>query len=221
MSDYGWLERLRAADGALLDLLGGVDRVEGVLKRLLYPIHGIRRASLADDLMGVDYWADRPQGTPMGVDVKCRKSDHGHDLLIEFESNTTSHAPGWTIKEESKTDFVLYLWPERETLISYPQLRAAAIEHLPDWLDRYPEKDNVTTTDGGRYRTRWIAVPDPVVFQALGWTAAGSLLPVTSAITGPHCPQCQGAPVRVTPSWLDPSFVDYRCDKRHEWQGAA
>jgi hypothetical protein len=223
VSDYGFHEKLRESEEKLLERLGGETRLREILGRLLHPIAGVRKGTLQDDLNGVDRWVDRSGAKSLGVDIKCRERDYD-DLLIEFESSSLTHAPGWTIDAAKITDFVLYLFPSRVALVSYPQLRAAAIRFLPDWLDRYHESKNITTTDGGAYRTRWIAVPDRVVYQAMGYqvTGLGPIASVTSARpTGPRCPKCGASPLSSTPGALDLSFVRYRDEFRHEWDGAS
>lgn len=221
MSNYDWEERRRAAEDELLNRLGGVDRLFRILRRRLAPVEDVRRADLHDDRLGVDYWAIRPVGSrPLGIDIKCREEDY-NDLLLEFVSNTATGSLGWTLNPKYITDFVLYLWPENEVLISYPQLRAAAVEHMDEWRQRYPEKANQTTT-GGQYRTRWIAVPDPVVYEGIGYRVAGPALTTTSAApAGPHCPKCQAPPLASTPEVFDARIIHHTCEHGHRWQAAA
>jgi hypothetical protein len=222
MSNYDFHERRRAAEEKLLERLGGVDRIWRILSRRLAPLENVRRADLHDDLLGVDYWAIRPTGSrPLGIDIKCREEDY-NDLLLEFVSNSATGSPGWTINRTNITDFVLYLWPESDVLISYPLLRAATVEHLDEWRTRYPESSNHTTT-GGDYRTRWIAVPDPVVYQSIGYRVTGPALTVTTAepVHGPRCPKCQLPPLASTPEAFDPRYLEHRCENRHSWREKA
>lgn len=224
MADHGWLERLRESDEALLERLGGRRRVHQVLDRLIGPIAGLRRATLAEDLTGVDYWADRSGGRSLGVDLKCREDDYD-DLLIEFESNSATKSPGWTVDPKKVTDYVLYLWPSEEVLLPYPQLRAAAVTHIAEWRKTYREKSDPTTTNGGAYRTRWIPVPDRVVYAAMGLRVTGQGMRLmfesppgeTKPEPGTTCPDCGGRPLLSQENVLDPTYLTYTCAKRHTW----
>lgn len=220
MSDYDFNERLEAEE-RLFQALGGLPRLTEILKRLLAPIAGIRKSELRDNLAGVDYWADRSFGRSLGIDLKCREEDYP-DLLIEFESNTVTQAPGWTIDPKKITDHVLYLMPSTEVLLPYPQLRAAATANLPAWVEKYPEQPNRTTTRG-EYRTRWIAVPDHVVAEAIGFRISYCHHDATQAgppVHGGRCPQCQQFPIGSQPT-LDASVMTFACPRGHRWQAAA
>lgn len=207
VADHGFQRKLKES-------MQHLPRVREVLRRRLLAID-VEVADEADDRYGIDYWATLTSGERVGVDLKVRDQEYD-DLLIETISNTSTRQVGWTIDPTKRTDFVLYLWPESEQLISYPQLRAAATENAERWT--VIGKGGESTTDGGTYRTRWLALKDAEILAGMHYRRSRPRLVTES---GPRCPRCSSRAGESQPS-LDPRYTRHWCGRcRKWWDGAA
>lgn len=96
----------------------------------------IEVAEEAEDILGVDYWVNKPNSKRIGIDVKARNLDpaakYGYkDILVEYVGNTDSGKVGWALDKSKITDYVLYYWltTDRWYLIDYINLRRVMQEY--------------------------------------------------------------------------------------------
>lgn len=162
MSDYRFDERFAFSEGER-------DRVFAIAREQLGAVD-IKRASEQDDRRGVDFWAIVPNRPNIAIDVKRRSKDWP-DVDIETWSNAEQGKPGWAADRSKITDYVLWLWPSRYLFVSYPQLRAALLRHMPEWERLYPQRGRAGrvrhTSTERKYHTKNVYVPEAVLLDAL------------------------------------------------------
>lgn len=164
MSDHGFVERYHWSDKEI------ADRVYQIASTQLGATD-VKRAGEADDRKGTDWWAVIPGRPAISIDAKKRSADWP-DVDLEIWSVVERHVPGWAMDPAKRTDLLLELWPSRSLLISYPQVRAATIAHWKEWLRLYPAQGRDghardTSTDGRRYHTRNVFVPEVILLDAI------------------------------------------------------
>ena len=166
MSDYGFVERFRWSQKNI------ADRVYEVASEQLGATN-VREGTESDDRHGADWWAEVPHCGDVGIDIKKRSGDWP-DVNLETRSVVERGVPGWAVspKAGDATDYFLWLWPSRSLLLSAYQVRAATRRHRDEWERLYPQqgRDGMvrdTSTDGGRYHTRNVYVPELVLLDAM------------------------------------------------------
>jgi hypothetical protein len=194
MSDYGFTERYRWSDEHVKD------RVYEVASTQLGAVD-IERAAPEHDRKGVDWWAIVPGRSRLGIDVKKRSADWP-DVDIETVSVVEKGKPGWSVNPTYITDFVLWIWPRRSLLVSFPQLRVATQRHVAEWERLYPQRGRDgqvrnSSSDGRSWHTRNVYVPEAVLLDAIyPELQAISLLPAKDVWRAlpQHCFTCGKEP---------------------------
>ena len=135
----------------------------------------VKRANADDDRHGTDFWAVVPKRSAISIDVEEEVRDWP-DIDLEMYSVVETGEPGWAIDPNKRTDFLLFLWPKRSLLLSYPQVQAATIAHRVEWerLSAPRQEDGgrrPDTSTSGRYHTRNIHVPEIVLLDAIAGTS--------------------------------------------------
>ena len=84
---------------------------------------------------GVDKVLHFEDRDPINVDEKLRKVDWG-DLLLELESNTTSHRLGWLLNPDSEAELIAYMFEDsqRVIFIRHSELLEAYHNNAHNWV---------------------------------------------------------------------------------------
>lgn len=194
-------------------------RVTDVLKRRVRAVSVEIATEKQDRFQGIDYLATLTGQNKVSVDLKVRQHEYP-DLLLEELSVVEQRKIGWTLDPGKQTDYILYLFPQTDQLVPYPPLRVAFAENLTGWKVMYGSE--TSTSDEGSWHTRWTAVPDKVVFDAISKRRSGLWVvgDQPQAEVGPHCPKCGHRPSATQDGW-DERFVSYRCGHcKSLWQGS-
>lgn len=111
--------------------------------------------------LGIDRVIMLGSGRCIYVEEKLREKDYG-DVLLEYESNDATHAPGW-IEKDLQCDFLAYgIRPSKRCLFFYwPTLRKAWLDHREAWKSKYGTE---RAKNAGYYT---LSVPIPV--DVLQW----------------------------------------------------
>ena len=112
---------------------------------------------------GIDRVITLNSGKTLTVDEKVRYSEYD-DILLERWSNEAKKVPGW-VQKDLACDYIAYAFvnSQRCYLLPFPQLRLAWLRNGRDWIAKYPR----IAADNGSYITASVAVPIPVLFDAL------------------------------------------------------
>ena len=140
---------------------------------------GVRPATDEEDRNGVDYWATLRHGAVVGIDHKLREAGCSRfwrggppELALEIWSVIPmAGAPrgvvGWTLNQAKNTDYILYTFDagdsDRAYLLPFQLLRMSFIRYMRTWDKRYEVHDQ----DSGRWKSRAVFVPAPVVVRAV------------------------------------------------------
>ena len=94
-------------------------------------------------LNGVDKILHFEDREPIKVDEKLRTKDWG-DMLLELESNTTTHTHGWLLNPNSETELIAYLFEETQRVIfvRHDELLAAYHKNAHNWVRNATKFDN-------------------------------------------------------------------------------
>jgi hypothetical protein len=125
---------------------------------------------------GIDRVVTLKSGKTLAIDEKVRDKDWP-DILLERWSDEERRKPGW-VQKDLACDYIAYAFVPSRTcyLMPFIQLRRAWIQNGREWCERYETK----RAENGSYVTASIAVPKPVLFDALGgamvstWTASAA-----------------------------------------------
>ena len=112
---------------------------------------------------GIDRVVTLRCGRTITIDEKVREKDYG-DILLERWSDRRQRKPGW-VQKQLACEFIAYAIAPTQVCYLLPTLtlQSAWRECGPDWINRY---DPVIAKNAG-YETESIAVPIPVLFDAL------------------------------------------------------
>jgi len=146
MNEYGFDEQLAMSAGVIAEASVG-----SVVREHIPGAGEVRRANVASDKKGVDYWVEMP-GRRLSIDAKVRKEDwwathpEEDDLALETWSvkgyrlpdGTDTQEPmvvGWTRDPTKSTDYVLWIWTGtgRFCLIPFPFLCRVFQDHWEMW----------------------------------------------------------------------------------------
>lgn len=114
-------------------------------------------------LKGVDRTIYLNNGHQYHIDEKIREKVWP-DILLEHTSNNVKKSPGW-MEKDLNLDFFAYAFLPIKTvyLFSWPLLRTAWIAHRDEWKSIY----KMIASDNGWYYTYSVAIPIPVLLQAV------------------------------------------------------
>lgn len=113
---------------------------------------------------GIDRVIHLASGKTLYVDEKVRERDYG-DVLLEYESVSTTGAPGWIEKDDLLIDYLAYAFmPTRRVLLfDWPMLRAAWIKFGERWKEHGENRElgyRTVVAENRDYYTTSVAVPE-------------------------------------------------------------
>lgn len=113
--------------------------------------------------MGIDRAIILANGKTLYIDEKKRKKVY-NDILLEFESVSTTGAPGW-IEKDLMIDYLAYAFMPTQKVYLYPWpfLRRAWIHYKDVWMKEYEVKE--AKNEG--YITKSLAVPISTINKAV------------------------------------------------------
>lgn len=125
------------------------------------------------DKSGVDYIATLKNGAQILIDAKtrmkgCSKYWKGEpELALEMWSVKEQRKIGWTLKEDTQCDYILYTFPKEDSdryyFIPFQLLRIAFLKNGRNWYSTYGSKLQLNHS----YHSEAIFVPASVVLQAV------------------------------------------------------
>lgn len=153
-----------------------------ILKSHIPKCVSVIKTDTETDKTGIDYIATLKGGAEIYIDAKTRVGgcskywDGQPELCIETWSVKEKAIPGWTYKESTKVDYILYTFaPEDYSgyfFIPFQLLRAAAIRHYHEWVSRYKEKPQRNMG----YTSMAVFVPADVVLNAVREQMEGEVM---------------------------------------------
>jgi len=161
----------------------GVSASDSVADILMQNVPGavrIEASTLAEDKSGTDWWVRRYSDYDLAVDCKVREEDwsvkpeavRADDLALEIWSVKENKIPGWTLRQDKRTDYVLWLWSDtgRWCLIPFPMLCAVFRENGRRWCDRehgYKRATQTSRNGGSQWTSECVFVPRVTVWDAI------------------------------------------------------
>lgn len=143
----------------------------------------VRASTDDEERVGIDYVATLRRGAQVNVDVKTRTtgcSRYWHngtpDLALEYWSVVPAGGrdgvAGWTLKESSHTDLVLFTYSPEDTdqcfLVGFQHLRLAFRRFYRTWLQQHGRNGELSKqSTEGRYESACLFVPSSVVLEAI------------------------------------------------------
>lgn len=156
MATYDFHERLRFSQSD--------DVREGIARAIQQQFPGVLQvhsAHLRNDLEGIDYLLEYPNGRIRTVDVKVRDKDYERKgepgLCIEVLSNVDTGKVGWALDESKQCDSIMFYWNDsgRSYSIPFDQLLVLVRHHKTEWLAKYGSVINLTPGNyGSRQRSQ-------------------------------------------------------------------
>jgi hypothetical protein len=145
-----------------------------ILKTHIPKCVDVKKTDIETDKSGIDYIATLRGGAEICIDAKTREPGCSRywkngepELAIETWSVVENKIPGWTYKENSQVDYILYTFPENDCreyfFIPFQLLRKVSIENYKEWSRDYPKKKQRNRT----YHSEAIFVPADVVIAAI------------------------------------------------------
>ena len=112
---------------------------------------------------GIDRVLVLGSGKTLSIDEKVRKKDYG-DILLEVYSDYERRIPGWVAKDLA-CDYIAYaVIPSKVCyLLPFHALRRAWQTNRREWWRNYL----IPPANNGTYNTVNVAIPRPVLFNAL------------------------------------------------------
>lgn len=150
--------------------------VRGILCANIPGIVNVHPAHVTNDKNGTDWWAEHCCGKMLSVDAKIRSKDFGkNDLALETWSNMERHVPGWTLRDDKRTDYILWLWKDtrRWCLLPFPFLCAAFKKHKDFWIAQYGTSNQFTSDATPPFHSQCIFVPIREIWAAIYRMYAG------------------------------------------------
>ncbi len=141
----------------------GIDLQDSILDRLVEMTPGglsIRKATPDEDRSGIDYWIDRENGVPIGVDVKNRDRHYSGDVCVEicsvYKGRTgparafdewydpdLCQSIGWTLDTSKKTDILVNTWRTSEPgrrkywIVYFPHFQEVSLRNWKTWASQH------------------------------------------------------------------------------------
>lgn len=139
----------------------------------------VEKTDTETDKTGIDYVATLRGGAKIYIDAKTREPGCSRywkgepELAIETWSVVEHRITGWTFKESSQVDYILYTFPEQDCkeyfFIPFQSLRKASIDNWHKWTSEYKRKKQVNRT----YHSEAMFIPASVVLDAVQETMKG------------------------------------------------
>lgn len=146
--------------------------VEIIQKNIINCV-SVVKTDLQMDKTGVDYIATLRNGTKIFIDAKTRMKGCSRywkcepELALEMWSVKEQRKIGWTLKEDTQVDYILYTFPIEDSncyyLIPFQLLRMAFIRNGRNWLNQYGSKLQLNQD----YHSEAIFVPASVALNAI------------------------------------------------------
>ncbi len=102
-------------------------------------LRSVWRAHPDNDILGIDYFLEFPNGQTERLDAKIRRRDFSltgddRNACIELLANTTTGKIGWSLDSTKLADWILFVYLDSGRSYAYNarQLRAAVRRYLPD-----------------------------------------------------------------------------------------
>lgn len=146
-----------------------------ILKNNIANCISVVKTDLELDKSGVDYIATLKNGAQILIDAKTRmkgcskywNSKSEPELALEMWSVKEQKKLGWTLKEDTQVDYILYTFPQEDSdkyyFIPFQLLRIAFIRNGRSWLKQYGSK----LQKNHYYHSEAIFVPARVVLNAI------------------------------------------------------
>jgi len=169
---YGWQEQLDFSNGDAPD----PDHVLPFLKDRIPGFKRVRKAPIANDRAGCDYYVERHGLFSLGVDLKLRAEDYSvkppdyaDDLALETWSVIEKEIVGWTRDASKATDYILWFWKDtgRFFIVPFPPLCCAFQKYWQQWRDQYGAFTQVTEGRCSRWHSECVFVPRKVVVETI------------------------------------------------------
>ena len=169
----------------------GIASEDGIGTILLENIPGavtVEKASSQDDRNGTDWWVRRFSEYDLSIDCKVREEDwaakpipaRADDIALEIWSKREQKIKGWTLRQDKRMDYILWLWKDtgRWCLIPFPMLCAVFLKHGPEWCHKdggYKRRVQRSAGLGGeQWTSECVFVPRDVIWSAIISTFGGS-----------------------------------------------
>ena len=172
---YDFMERVAMSHG-----VSASDSIADILLKNIPGAVRIEAATLDDDKHGTDWWVRRYSEYDLAVDCKVREEDwsvkpahiRSDDLALEIWSIREQRIPGWTLRQDKRTDYVLWLWADtgRWCLVPFPMLCAVFHEHGRRWCDKdagYKRATQTSSKGNSRWTSECVFVPRRTVWDAI------------------------------------------------------
>lgn len=177
MLKYNFEEQLVLSNG----IAASAD-VESILLQHIPGSVSVKKASLANDKQGVDWWVEMNTAKHLAIDAKVRNEDwaathpYEDDLALESWSVVEKKVIGWTRDINKKCDYVLWLWKTtgRFCLIPFPLLCHVFINNWEQWSTQYKTRRQYTTRAKNGYQSECIFVPRRDLWAAIYKTFGGA-----------------------------------------------
>ena len=169
MSVYGFHDQIRMSQGVAVNA--------GVAEILLVQIPGALkawRAEQQDDRNGTDWWVECESGHVLSIDVKARSTDYlatanKDDLALELFSDIDELKPGWSLRTDKRTDYILWFWEPtgRWCLVPFPMLCHVFRKYRDDWSKVYQHAVQWSIDGARRWRSECLFVDRKEVWRAI------------------------------------------------------
>ena len=126
--------------------------------------HMLCRGDVKSQRMGIDRVILLSNGQILYIDEKKRRKDRD-DILLEYISADTTHAPGW-IEKDLAIDYLAYAFMESQRVYLFPwlMLRRAWGNYKTAWINKY--KPPIIAQSRG-YQTISVAIPIMILKKAI------------------------------------------------------
>ena len=139
--------------------------------RLFFPeMSGIEFIPEEDERqrVGVDSIVSLKDGTQYNIDEKVDRQGYPRFLIEIWQAHNKGY-PGWAVKEDQQTDYIIYLVEPKQDyyLVPYKELRDVYRENEEQWLDYAKNRRNGfvysdvwnNTVDGEPWNTHGVCIP--------------------------------------------------------------
>lgn len=156
-----------------------------LLKRIIFGCVSVEKTDVELDKTGIDYVATLRRGAKINIDAKTREAgasrywQHGEpEIALEIWSKVPDERSdgvvGWTLKENSDVDYVLYTFQPEDSnrfyFLPFQLLRQAFARNFKTWCDTYHRKYQPNKT----YKSQAVFVPASVVIAAINKEMTGT-----------------------------------------------
>ena len=142
---------------SFFDQLKAVDKSEDKIIKIInkyFSGEKIRKSNLEEDIKGIDYFAGENK-----IDIKLRNINYPGDVALEIWSNCEKKTIGWTLDNIKITDYVLFIWKDKDLIIPYKKLREVFKKNYADWVMSCRTIRNRTVNTGHSYTSMAVFIP--------------------------------------------------------------